>query len=100
MDALDGNAIGGQLFEYFGNEMTMAPGTCAHCGAKSLIAELRVYLKAPGTVARCPRCGSVVVVLGGVRGAMRADFRSFRLRDASAWPRAPPGRENALAARG
>ena len=81
MDAHDGNAIGGRLFDYFGGEMTMAPGTCAHCGAKSLIAELRVYLKAPGTVARCPRCGNVVIVLVGVRDAMRVDFSAFHLSD-------------------
>ena len=33
MDALDGNAIAGALFEHFGQEMTMARGTCAPTAA-------------------------------------------------------------------
>jgi len=74
MDALDGNAIAGELFAAFGHEMTTALGTCASCGATSAIAELRVYISGPGTVARCPGCGGVVAVIdmsGGrsVRGA-------------------------------
>jgi Family of unknown function (DUF6510) len=63
VDPLDGNAIGGALLEYFGTEMTMARGCCAHCGAVSRIAELRVYAKAPGAVARCRACGGVVLVV-------------------------------------
>ena len=49
MDALDGNAIAGQLFEQFGSEMTTARGRCAHCGTEALIAELRGYTKAQAT---------------------------------------------------
>ena len=60
MDALDGNAIAGALFEHFGNEMTMAQVRCSHCESMSLIAELRVYMKAPGAVARCPNCEEVL----------------------------------------
>jgi ribosomal protein S27AE len=62
MEALDGNAIAGTLFEYFGVEMTAVRGTCAHCGASALVAELVVYVRAPGAVARCPSCGQVVIV--------------------------------------
>src|SRR6478609_7443337 len=36
---------------------------CEHCGAAGALAELRVYTRAPGIVARCPSCGSVVLVL-------------------------------------
>ena len=80
MEALDGNAIGGALLEYFGTEMTAAWGTCAHCGASAQIAELRVYPRAPGTVVRCRNCGNVVIVLVSVRDTLRVDSSAFQLR--------------------
>ena len=79
MEPLDGNAIAGDLFEYFGAEMTATVGTCASCGASGPIAELRVYLRAPGTVARCPRCSGVTMVLVSVRGSARIDLAGFKL---------------------
>jgi hypothetical protein len=79
MDALDGNAIAGALFEYFGAEMTTARGSCAHCGASAQIAQLRVYARAPGTVVRCHECGGVVLVLVDFRGNLRIDLSGFRL---------------------
>jgi hypothetical protein len=87
MDAVDGNAIGGQLLEYFGTEMTAASGTCAYCGATAQIAELVVYTRAPGSVVRCRKCGNVVIVIVAIRGALRADFSGFRLRDQRVSPR-------------
>jgi ribosomal protein S27AE len=63
MSPLDGNAIAGALYEAFGREMTTRTGVCEHCGAAGLMAELCVYTRAPGIVARCPSCGSVVLVL-------------------------------------
>jgi hypothetical protein len=63
MDALDGNAIAGELFAAFGQEMTTVIGTCTSCGARSAIAELSVYVSGPGAVARCPDCASVAIVL-------------------------------------
>jgi len=63
MDALDGNAIAGRLVEVFGIEMTTATGTCAHCGASGPVAEVVVYMRAPGVVARCRQCTSVLMVL-------------------------------------
>jgi predicted RNA-binding Zn-ribbon protein involved in translation (DUF1610 family) len=77
MEALDGNAIGGELFAAFGHEMTAVVGTCTSCGASSAIAELRVYISGPGTVARCPGCGSVAIVL--VRGTAR--LPGYKLSD-------------------
>jgi DNA-directed RNA polymerase subunit RPC12/RpoP len=62
MDALDGNAIAGQLHDVFGSEMTTAAGTCATCGSTTVVAELVVYLQAPGTVVRCPVCGNIMMV--------------------------------------
>ena len=81
MEALDGNAIAGQLFEYFGAEMTTARGTCVHCRATRQVGELRVYNRAPGTVARCPDCGDVVMVLVNVRGTLRAALSGFGLEE-------------------
>lgn len=83
MDALDGNAIAGQLFAHFGVEMTTATGACAHCGTTAQIAELRVYTRAPGTVVRCRACGQVVIVIAEIRGASRVDYSCFKLASAS-----------------
>ena len=79
MDALDGNAIAGWLFEHFGSEMTTVTGRCAHCGTQSLIAELAVYTRAPGAVARCRTCGDVVMVLVKIRGATELHAEAFEL---------------------
>jgi hypothetical protein len=43
--------------------MTTVSGACVHCGAVAQIAELSVYLRAPGAVARCRACGRVVMVV-------------------------------------
>jgi Family of unknown function (DUF6510) len=61
MEALDGNAIGGLLIDVFGAEMTTAVATCGTCGATAEVAQLTVYLRAPGTVVRCRVCGSVLM---------------------------------------
>ena len=53
MERLDGNAIGGVLAEIFGTEMTVAVGVCGSCGATGPVAELHVYMRAPGIVVRC-----------------------------------------------
>ena len=44
---LDGNALGGVLYEVFGREMTADEGTCLDCGH----------------VLRCPDCGAVLLVI-------------------------------------
>jgi hypothetical protein len=80
MEALDGNAIGGELCEIFGSEMTAISGTCRFCGATSHLAQLRVYLRAPGAVARCPACMNVVLVLTSIHGTARADASGIELR--------------------
>jgi uncharacterized Zn finger protein len=79
MEPLDGNAIAGALHDYFGEEMTAAAGACTHCGTRSLIAELAVYGRAPGTVVRCRACGKVVMVVLEVRGRVTVDHRHFTL---------------------
>ena len=79
MEALDGNAIGGALFQHFGTDMTTTVGACAHCGTRSQIAELVVYARAPGTVVRCRHCGNVVMVLSPIRGELRVDSTAFQM---------------------
>lgn len=72
MDALDGNALAGALYDLFDTEMTTVTGVCRSCHTPSLIAELRVYVRAPGAVARCPHCGNVVLVVVEAGGPTRA----------------------------
>jgi hypothetical protein len=74
MEALDGNAIAGALHSAFRHEMTSASGTCATCGQTNTLAQLRVYLRAPGAVARCPACGDVQLVLIEARGLVCVDL--------------------------
>jgi hypothetical protein len=75
--ALDGNAIGGQLIETFGVELTAATAICGSCGAAAAVAETVVFLRGPGTVARCRSCEAVLIVLVGVRGVMCVDLRGI-----------------------
>jgi uncharacterized protein DUF6510 len=77
MEALDGNAIGGLLHEVFGAEMTTAMGVCADCGAAGPVAELVVYLQAPGTIVRCRSCSSILMVMVDVRGTRCIDLRGL-----------------------
>jgi hypothetical protein len=72
---LDGNAVGGTLAAAFGAEMTGVPGACAHCGAVSLVAELRAYLRAPGIVLRCPICTEVVIRVAELPTGTVVDLR-------------------------
>jgi hypothetical protein len=79
MEALDGNAIAGELFEVFGSEMTSMTGRCRFCGAVNHVAQLRVYMRAPGSVGRCPACMRVVLVLTRIHGTARVDASGLQL---------------------
>jgi len=81
MDALDGNAIAGMLFDHFGREMTTARGECMVCSARAEIAELVVFMTGPGAVVRCRSCGRVVIVAVEIRGTTRVDLAGFRLAE-------------------
>jgi hypothetical protein len=72
--ALDGNAIGGLLLEIFAADMTSATVTCAACGAVGPVADTMVYLRVPGTVVRCRRCTSILMVISRVRGMNCVDL--------------------------
>ena len=78
MERLDGNAIGGELLELFGVEMTVATGVCRSCGATGIIAELHVYTRAPGTVVRCPACESVLMTIVRGRDRLWLDLGGIR----------------------
>ena len=83
MEALDGNAIGGLLLDVFGAEMTTATGVCAECGAAGPVAELVVYLQAPGAVGRCRGCSSILIVVVEVRGIKCVDLRGLASLDSA-----------------
>ncbi|MEU7632929.1 DUF6510 family protein [Nocardia sp. NPDC049220] len=57
----DGNALAGAFSELFTADVTTASGRCADCGHTALVADLRVYTHAPGLVARCPNCDTVIL---------------------------------------
>ncbi len=66
---VDGNDLAAPLREIFAVAVTVARGQCAGCGRQQAIAEVRVYARAPGLVARCPSCDTVLLRL--VRGPDR-----------------------------
>jgi Family of unknown function (DUF6510) len=66
----DGNQLAGPLREIFAVDITAAIQRCVKCGRTGPVAELRVYRRAPGLVARCPGCDAVVLRL--VRGPAHA----------------------------
>jgi hypothetical protein len=75
MSALDGNAIGGDLLEVFGVDLTAARSTCAGCGTSAIVAEALVYLGGPGRVVRCRSCSALQIVLVTIRGVTCVDLR-------------------------
>jgi hypothetical protein len=77
MIELDGNALGGDLLEVFGVDLTGATSVCAACGTSSFVAEAVVYMGGPGRVARCRACGNVHVVLVTIRGITCVDMRGI-----------------------
>jgi hypothetical protein len=74
---VDGNALGGVLFEVFGREMTAARGCCASCRTVNPLGAMRVY-RGAGDVMRCPRCDSVTIVTTVVRERTRVHLDGVR----------------------
>jgi hypothetical protein len=85
MEALDGKAIGGMLYEVFGGEMTMAQAACGRCGARGPLAECEVYLGGPGVVVRCRVCHTIVMMLVEVRAMVCVDFSGLSELELPAW---------------
>ena len=71
---VDANAIAGLLANVFGREMTAAEERCAHCGTTSVIGTLRIYMRGPGIVARCPACAEVVLRIVETPTGLRVDI--------------------------
>ncbi len=82
--ALDGNAIGGLLRDVFAADMTGAAATCGNCGDVRPVAESMVYLRGPGTVVRCRRCASVLMVIVRVHGFNCVDLTGLAALQARA----------------
>lgn len=83
-DHLDGNALGALLRDLFGREMTDQRGCCDVCGAVSALGATMVFRNAPGDVARCSTCGSVVLVTVPVPTGLRVSFQALRWVELSA----------------
>jgi len=58
---VDGNSVAGVLESLYGVDITALPGQCATCHTVSLVGSMRVYMRGPGIVIRCPACAEVVV---------------------------------------
>jgi hypothetical protein len=85
MEALDGNAIAGMLYQVFGGEMTMAQAVCGRCGARGPLAECEVYLGGPGVVVRCRVCHDIVMVFVEVREMVCVDLSGLSKLELPAW---------------
>jgi len=71
----DGNALAGPLGEVFAIDITAAVTTCAGCGRRDRVAELRVYGGELGMVARCAGCDGVVLRYAHTPGGGWLDLR-------------------------
>lgn len=79
---VDANALAGALMELFGREMTDTRSCCAGCGAINRLGALLVYGQAPGSVVRCPGCGTVELVAVERPAGLRFYFTGLRWLDA------------------
>ena len=71
---VDANAIGGMLAAVFGADVTGSPGQCAHCHTVSIVGTMRVYMRGPGVVVRCPACAQVVMRMVRTTSGMNLDM--------------------------
>jgi hypothetical protein len=71
--SVDANAVAGLLMTVFGREVTAIEERCAHCGTVSVVGTLRVYMRGPGVVVRCPACAEVVLRIAETPGGIRVD---------------------------
>ena len=72
---LDGNSLGGMMYELFGMEMTSTPAECASCGNTAAMGALLAFTQAPGMVLRCPACENIVMRLVETPDAIYLDAR-------------------------
>jgi Family of unknown function (DUF6510) len=74
---LDGNAAAGALREIFAVDVTAAGSRCADCGRTAVLADVRLYVRAPGLVARCPACDGILFRLVRAPGRAWLDLRGL-----------------------
>ena len=74
---LDGNAAAGELREIFAVDVTTAGGQCVGCGRTAVLADVRLYVRSPGLVARCPACDGVLFRLVRAPGRAWLDLRGL-----------------------
>jgi hypothetical protein len=75
---VDANAIGGMLATLFGVDVTGSPSQCASCHTVSIVGTMRVYMRGPGIVVRCPACAQVVMRMVQTPTAMLIDATGTR----------------------
>ena len=77
MTHLDGNAAAGDLRTIFAVDVTAATGQCASCGLTAAFGTAQLYNQAPGMVARCTGCDSVLLRLVTAPGRAWLDVRGL-----------------------
>lgn len=70
---VDANAVAGLMSVAFGREVTAMDEQCAHCGTVSVMGTMRVYMRGPGVVIRCPACTDVVIRIVETPTGLRID---------------------------
>lgn len=75
---VDGNAVAGLLAGVFSAEVTASPGQCASCRTVSMVGTLRVYMRGPGVVLRCPACAEVVIRIVETPASTMVDLSGIR----------------------
>jgi hypothetical protein len=70
---VDANAIAGLLVSIFGREVTALQERCVYCGTVSVVGTLRVYMRGPGVIVRCPACAEVVLRIVETPAGTRID---------------------------
>jgi Family of unknown function (DUF6510) len=77
MTHLDGNAAAGDLRTIFAVDVTAATGQCANCEQTAPLGTALLYNQAPGMVARCAGCDSVLLRLVTAPGRAWLDVRGL-----------------------
>lgn len=76
---LDANAVAGELFNFFGVELTAVTHQCAHCGNRAAVGTLRAWIRGPGVVLRCSVCSDVVLRWSRTSSGVTLDLRGVAL---------------------
>jgi len=74
---VDGNAVAGLLAELFGADVTMVPAKCAACGEVNMMGAVHAYVRAPGSVLRCPICHAVMMRIVQTDRSTRIEMRGI-----------------------